>query len=60
MIGSKRIECASSRWKKSYEKSSVLGLDDSRFNNSGRPRVHELTIEETLAKKDAEIEYSKT
>ncbi|MGL5714437.1 MAG: IS3 family transposase [Paraclostridium sp.] len=59
IIGTKRIECASSRWRKAYEKSGVLGLDDSRFNNSGRPRVRELTIEEILAKKDAEIEYLK-
>lgn len=59
IIGIKRIECASSRWRKSYEKDGVLGLDDSRFNNSGRPRVRELTIEEILSKKDAEIEYLK-
>lgn len=59
IIGTKRIECASSRWRKAYEKSGVLGLDDSRFNNSGRPRVRELTIEEIIAKKDAEIEYLK-
>ncbi|MGL4874575.1 MAG: IS3 family transposase [Romboutsia sp.] len=59
IIGTKRIECASSRWRKSYEKDGVLGLDDSRFNNVGRPRVRESTIEEILAKKDAEIEYLK-
>lgn len=59
IIGTKRIECASSRWRKSYEKQGILGLDDSRFNNSGRPRVRQLTAEEIIAKKDAEIKYLK-
>ncbi|MGL5716004.1 MAG: IS3 family transposase [Paraclostridium sp.] len=59
IIGTKRIECASSRWRKAYEKSGVLGLDDSRFNNSGRPKKRELTVEEIIAKKDAEIKYLK-
>lgn len=59
IIGIKRIECASSRWRKSYEKDGILGLDDSRFNNSGRPRVRELTTKEIIARKDAEIEYLK-
>ena len=59
VIGVKRIECASFRWRKSYEKDGVLGLDDSRFNNSGRPRKRELTIDEILARKNAEIEYLK-
>lgn len=59
IIGTKRIECASSRWRKAYEKGGVLGLDDSRFNNSGRPRMRELTVEEIIAKKDVEIKYLK-
>lgn len=59
VIGIKRIECASSRWRKAYSKDGVLGLDDSRLNNAGRPRVRELTTEEIIAKKDAEIEYLK-
>jgi transposase InsO family protein len=59
IIGIKRIESASLRWRNSYEENGVLGLDDTRVNNSGRPRMRELTTEEIIAKKDAEIEYLK-
>ena len=59
VIGTKRIECASHRWRKSYKEKGVLGLDDTRALNSGRPLNRELTLEEILAKKDAEIEYLK-
>lgn len=59
VIGPKRIESASLRWRNSYEKNGVLGLDDTRFNNSGRPRMRELTTEEIITKKDAEIKYLK-
>lgn len=59
VIGSKRLESASLRWRSSYEENGVLGLDDTRFNNSGRPRMRELTTEEIITKKDVEIEYLK-
>ena len=59
VIGIKRIECASDRWRKSYKEKGVLGLDDKRVLNSGRTLNRELTLEEILAKKDAEIEYLK-
>ena len=59
VIGIKRIECASDRWRKSYKEKGVLGLDDKRALNSGRTLNRELTLEEILAKKDAEIEYLK-
>lgn len=36
-----------------------MELDDSRFNNSGIPRILKLTTEEIIAKKDAEIHYLK-
>ena len=50
LIGSKRIECASTRWKRAYKESGVLGLDDTRRNNSGRPRERELTKDDIIAK----------
>ena len=59
IIGLKRIDCSSSRWRKSYEGNGVLGLDDTRRKNSGRPRQRELTKDELIAKQTAEIEYLK-
>ncbi len=59
VIGNNRIWCASRRWRDSYNKSGELGLRDSRKFNSGRPLKRDLTVEEILAKKDAEIAYWK-
>ena len=59
IIGLKRIECESDRWKKAYNKNGVLGLDDTRHNNSGRPRDRELTKDDIIAKQNAGIEYLK-
>ena len=57
MIGFKRIDCSSSRWRKAYKENGVLGLDDTRRNSSGRPRKRELTKDEIIVKQNAEIEY---
>ena len=60
IIGIKRIDSASLRWKeKSITIKVFLGLEDTRTLNSGRTLNRELTIEEIIAKKDAEIEYLK-
>lgn len=59
IIGKHRIWCASKRWRNSFNKNGELGLRDSRKLNSGRPLKRELTVEEILAKKDAEIAYWK-
>lgn len=59
LIGLKRIECASDRWKKAYKENGVLGLDDTRRNNSGRPRERKFTKDDIIAKQTAEIEYLK-
>ena len=59
VIGNNRIWCASKRWRNSYNKSGELGLRDSRKLNSGRPLKRELTVEEIISKKDAEIAYWK-
>lgn len=59
IIGNHRIWCASKRWRNSYIKSGELGLRDTRKLNSGRPLKRELTVEEIIAKKDAEIAYWK-
>ncbi|RDY24328.1 IS3 family transposase, partial [Romboutsia maritimum] len=59
IIGIKRIDSASRRWRNAYKDKGVLGLEDTRTLNSGRTLNRDLTIEEVLAKKDAEIRYLK-
>ncbi|WP_317097264.1 HTH domain-containing protein, partial [Clostridium neonatale] len=59
VIGLRRIDCSSSRWRKAYNENGVLGLDDTRRNNSGRPREREVTKDDIIAKQNAEIEYLK-
>lgn len=59
VIGVKRIDSASRRWRTAYKDKGVLGLKDTRTLNSGRTLNRELTIEDIIAKKDAEIEYLK-
>ncbi len=59
ILGNHRIWCASKRWRNAYNKSGELGLRDTRKFNSGRPTTKELTLEEIIAKKDAEIAYWK-
>ena len=59
VIGVKRIDSASRRWRMAYKDKGVLGLEDTRTLNSGRTLNRELTIEDIIAKKDAEIEYLK-
>ncbi|MFR6553291.1 MAG: IS3 family transposase [Paraclostridium sordellii] len=58
-IGSKRIDCASLRWRTAYKNKGVLGLEDTRTLNSGRTLNRDLTLEEIISKKDTEIEYLK-
>lgn len=59
ILGNHRIYSASKRWRKSYRESGELGLRDTRKFNSGRPLSRELSVEEIIAKKDAEIAYWK-
>ncbi|MGL4451226.1 MAG: IS3 family transposase [Sarcina sp.] len=59
ILGARRIESAGSRWQANFRKNGVSGLNDTIRNNSGRPRVKELTPEEVLKRKDAEIAYLK-
>lgn len=59
MIGLKRIDCSSSRWRNAYKENGVLGLDDTRRKHSGRPRQRDLTKDELISKQNAEIEYLK-
>lgn len=56
MLGMKRVEQASSRWRKSYEKNGLIGLTDTRKTSSGRPLKRELTMAEILERQAARIE----
>ncbi len=55
MIGKKRYEQAACRWINSYRKDGILGLKDNRSENSGRPRVMELSQEEIIERQKAKI-----
>jgi len=46
ILGKDRVKSCSKRWRASYRKEGVLGLQDTRKDNSGRPREKELTMEE--------------
>lgn len=50
MIGAKRYEQAASRWIRSYNEDGILGLRDTRTENSGRPRIKELSQEEIITR----------
>ena len=56
ILGRKRIEQASSRWRKAYEKNGLIGLTDTRKTSSGRPLKRELTMAEILERQAARIE----
>ncbi len=46
VLGIKRAYNSLGRWKRAYEKSGVMGLKDTRKENSGRPLDRELSLEE--------------
>ncbi|WPC44853.1 IS3 family transposase [Clostridium sp. JS66] len=59
ILGKKRIEMAAYRWRTAYNKEGVLGLQDTRKDNSGRPRDTELSIEEKYERLKAQISLLK-
>lgn len=46
VLGKMRIESAAKRWHTTYKNEGIVGLQDARKENSGRPREKELTLEE--------------
>lgn len=54
VIGMSRIRGSATRWRKAFKKDGVLGLKDTRLNNSGRPRERELTLEEKYSRLEAQ------
>ncbi|WP_254842727.1 HTH domain-containing protein [Bacillus sp. MRMR6] len=55
IIGIKRIETSSSRWRKAYEKDGIIGLSDARKTASGRPLKRELSQGEIIERQEAKI-----
>lgn len=46
IIGIQRVHSSGKRWRAAYRSNGILGLQDTRKDNSGRPRENELSIEE--------------
>ena len=55
IIGYQRIKESSHRWRATYKKDGILGLEDTRKTVSGRPRSIELTKEEIIERQEAKI-----
>ena len=59
VLGKKRIQTASNRWRKAFKEKGELGLKDSRKNCSGRPLSRELNDSEKISRLQSQIEYLK-
>lgn len=53
LIGQRRIQSASRRWRAAYHKEGVTGLQDARTIYPGRTGTRELTLEEKLVRLEA-------
>jgi transposase InsO family protein len=56
VIGTKRIEQCTARWKKSYKRDGIIGLIDARKTASGRPLERTLSSKEIIERQKAKIE----
>jgi len=54
IIGKERIASASKRWMRSFAKQGMTGLNDKRKEQSGRPRINEMTPEEKISRLEAQ------
>lgn len=55
MLGIKRVEQCSDRWKKAYEENGIIGLADSRKEAALRPSKRKLSPNEIIARQEAKI-----
>ncbi|MCT1392061.1 IS3 family transposase [Peribacillus frigoritolerans] len=55
VLGMDRIYSANKRWQNAYKNKGIIGLLDTRTENSGRLREKELTLEEKNARLEAQI-----
>lgn len=56
VLGIVRVQRVASRWRTAYKKEGVLGLQDTRKGNAGRPTQKELSLEEKNARLEAQIQ----
>lgn len=56
VLGIVRVQRVASRWRTAYKKEGVLGLQDTRKGNAGRPTQKELSLEEKIARLEAQIQ----
>lgn len=54
VIGMKRVESSSKRWRAAYREHGVSGLRDTRKGNSGRSSEEDLTLEEKYVRLEAQ------
>ncbi|WP_092277554.1 IS3 family transposase [Brevibacillus centrosporus] len=54
VIGPQRVKSSADRWLNAYRENGLLGLHDSRTENTGRPLEKELTLEEKYARLEAQ------
>jgi len=59
VLGMDRVYSASKRWKKAYKMNGIIGLRDTRAENSGRPIERDRTMEEKNACLEAQINLLK-
>lgn len=59
IIGRKRVQSSSDRWRKAFQEEGDLGLRDSRQYSSGRPRLTELSLEEKYARLEVQMNLLK-
>ena len=59
VIGMSRIRNSARRWRKAFKQDGILGLEDTRLNNSGRPLERELTPEEKCSRLEAQVNLLK-
>lgn len=55
VIGTKRYEQAAARWLKAYNKDGLVGLRDTRKENTGRPSDKPLTKDDIISRHEARI-----
>ncbi|UJL47582.1 IS3 family transposase [Virgibacillus sp. NKC19-16] len=54
IIGIKRVQSSGKRWRAAYRKNGIVGLQDTRNENAGRPSEKELSQEEKYARLEAQ------
>lgn len=53
IIGMERVNSSAKRWRATYRKNGVVGLKDTRKENSGRPSEKDLSLEEKYSRLQA-------